>query len=53
MKAPLLASHDGKGAVTVSGWIRYVFEGARGTFPCAQKLPLAPSNSPTPLKTRS
>lgn len=27
-----------------------VVEGARGTFPSAEKFPLAPSNTPTPLK---
>ena len=30
-----------------------VVEGARGTFPSAEKFPLAPSNTPTPLKTRA
>lgn len=30
-----------------------VVEGARGTFPSAEKFPLAPSNTPAPLKTRA
>lgn len=30
-----------------------VVEGARGTFPSAEKFLLAPSNTPTPLKTRA
>ena len=30
-----------------------VVEGARRTFPSAEKFPLAPSNTPTPLKTRA
>lgn len=30
-----------------------VVEGARGTFPSAENFPFAPSNTPTPLKTRA
>ncbi|WP_337649516.1 hypothetical protein, partial [Desulfovibrio sp.] len=53
MKAPLLASHDREGTTKVRGWLLDRIEGARGTFPCAKKLPLAPSNSPPPHKNHT